>query len=66
MLTTRLLFGQVNSLYPRSLRLRTCSIENDFAFVSRMFFMTGNDIKVGIDNAKKSNDKKRTSGSNNR
>ena len=58
MLSTRLFFGQVNSIYPRTQKIKTISVDNDFACVSRMFYMTGNDLREGIEYAKKSNDKR--------
>ena len=55
----RILLSQVNSIYPRQHQLRIVSLTNDFAFVGRMFAITGNDIRYGIDDAKKSNNKTR-------
>ena len=63
MISSKLLLGQVNCMYPRILKLRTCSLENDFAFVSKMFLLTGNDLRKGVEVAEKSNDKSRARGS---
>lgn len=57
----QILLGQVNSIYPNQHRIRVVSLANDFAFVGRMFRMTGDNIRYGIDNAEKSYNKKRES-----
>ena len=58
MIQMRLLFSQINTISPTIHSIKQNSVANDFAFVSRMFSRAGNDVKVGIENAIKSDYKK--------
>lgn len=40
-ISCNLLFGQVNSMFPRQFAIHSNSVRKDFEFVSKMFIKTG-------------------------
>lgn len=54
-MSSKLIFGQVNSISPKVFVLKDLSLNNDFAFVNKMFNKTGYNILEGINAVKKSN-----------
>ena len=58
-INTQLLFGQINTISPKRFSLKSLSVSNDFAFVNKMFYKTGNNVWEGINAIKKSNNTER-------
>ena len=63
-MNTKLFFSQVNSMTPEIIKipsLSSLSLKNDFSFVARCFYKTGNNIQVGINEQTASISKKHSS-----
>ena len=58
-INTQLLFGQINTISHKRFSLKSLSVSNDFAFVNKMFYKTGNNVWEGINAIKKSNNTER-------